>query len=677
MATIISTLNSTNSTLPAGGVFMGKYDFVGGYNFISVAYNANTIIDPTNTLEIRIRQSYNGIDDTQINGYIVPMFITDAIILPLSLRYVRVEVINNSSVLPLDALMISTKYSAVYPDEVNSNITVNINPAILPLPVNANITNASLTVQEPQLDSCISNGAVNVFDSVLNSVVSNYNVNVNLNDINTTLTVPGQGLKVYVANSSPLQVENTFVGQTSTMNTNITNANLDINILNSNLGVSVLNSNLDVNILNSNLGVSVLNSNITTLDNGFYKPLNTGDKTAYEFIPNSVNNTSYYYADGAQGINVPSGWQFTSTAISPTVNTKINWYLYQPGSVNIPITELDAFTAKNSYYVVIDNNPSGGGGLGVEYPFFIIYTKPSYPLNKNTGGSAGSSWYQSKFFYQASVAGTTGQRLLYVGNDPVNVLPSIPHIKCSLLSALCAGTLQSDETILSVSLQTSSASGGGVSPPGNFSFTMEKFGGIVPEIQTQLKTDMTGTLITSNPVIENCIYQNKVATTNAILDATVSSNKVNTNITNASLATTNAILDGTVSAGKVKVDIAGQTTTPLTVKEKATTGFNLNNVGSSATIISNLPCTIAGVYIGNKNATDTNYFKLYDSITATFADTPSAIFPLDKQTTQFYIDCKNLNFSVGASVRCSGAYDDTSSAIAPHGTPFITAFGST
>jgi hypothetical protein len=230
------------------------------------------------------------------------------------------------------------------------------------------------------------------------------------------------------------------------------------------------------------------------LDAGVYKPTNDGINSYFEITADVVNNVAFYYADETQGTNaLGGGWQFTSTA-SVGKNTKINWYMYQP-KTDVVIGDLTSINATNTYYTIITN-------VGIEFPLIYIYTKPTVPATKITGGVGGSAWYQSKFVYQATQAGTnTGQQcLLYVGKDPTTISPLIPHIRLSQLNSLCQGTLQTNEIVMSASLQTSSNI---VSPPGNFSLTMFKFGVIIAPVNTPLKVDANGALnvVVSNPAV--------------------------------------------------------------------------------------------------------------------------------------------------------------------------------
>jgi hypothetical protein len=242
------------------------------------------------------------------------------------------------------------------------------------------------------------------------------------------------------------------------------------------------------------------------LDSGVYKPTDDGENSYFEITASPVNNVVLYYADETKGTDaMGGGWQFASTA-SGTKNTKINWYMYQP-KTDVVVGDLTSINAMNTYYTIITN-------VGVEFPLIYIYTKPTVPATKITGALGGSAWYQSKFVYQATQAGTnTGQQcLLYVGKDPTDIRNDIPHIKLSQLDSLCQGTLQTNEIVMSASLQTSSDP---VSPPNNFSLTMFKFGVIIAPVNTPLKVDANGALnvVISNPAVNSRGGQTLWATT--------------------------------------------------------------------------------------------------------------------------------------------------------------------
>jgi hypothetical protein len=231
-------------------------------------------------------------------------------------------------------------------------------------------------------------------------------------------------------------------------------------------------------------GNTFSNGNLKTLDSGVYKPTNNGVNSHFAITASAVNNAAVYYTDETKGVDVAGGWEFTSTNAG-TRNTQINWYMYQP-TTDVVITDLSN-NPTNTYYTIVDN-------VGVEFPMIYVYTKPTTPATKTTGGTAGSSWYQSKFVYQADQAGTVGTYLLYAGKNPTTIRPDLIHINLRQLDSLCLGTLQPDELVLFGALLTSSNL---QSPPGNFSLTMSQFGVVIAPVDTTLRTDATGALVTA------------------------------------------------------------------------------------------------------------------------------------------------------------------------------------
>jgi hypothetical protein len=414
---------------------------------------------------------------------------------------------------------------------------------------------------------------------------------------------------------------------------------LDINAIYTNLeytssipttitGNVAITNIVDVDVIND-VSCNILNDSLTTLETATYKPVYNGITDDYEFTPTAINNSSYYYADETKGTDVATGWQFTSTSLGGS-NTKINWYLYSP-TTNVTITDLSSPSATNSYYTVIEN-------VGVQYPFMILYTRVSSPINKNTGGAAGSSWYQSKLFYQAQVAGMVGQYLLYVGADPVAVRPDLTHIKLVKLDALCAGTQLPDELLLSASLQTSSNI---ESPAGDFSFTMNKFGVIIPSSVATLKTDLVGNL-----------YVNETNST--------------------TISTTLSTLNSKVTTCNTNAVVISSIVNPVIVKDKPTYSFDVGNAGTTSTTIRSSAGVLAGIYLTHRGGSQFCFAKFYNASTAVAGDIPLATFGIYKDS-QIYIDTKNMNFSGGLCVRGTDNYgvaDNTN----PSGTIDVVAF---
>jgi hypothetical protein len=360
------------------------------------------------------------------------------------------------------------------------------------------------------------------------------------------------------------------------------------------------------------------------LDSGVYKPTDDGVNSYFEITATPVNNVSTYYADETQGVDASGGgWQFTSALHSGGLKrTKINWYMYQP-KTDVVIGDLTSINATNTYYTIITN-------VGVEFPMIYIYTKPTVPATKTTGGVAGSSWYQSRFVYQATQAGTAGTYLLYVGKDPdIYTNPLIPRIKLTQLDSLCAGTLQTNEIVMSASLQTSSAL---VSPNGNFSLTMFKFGVIIDPVNTPIKVDANGSL--------NVVIQNSAAI------------QVNSNTRDGagnSITSTSSALDVNIK------------NSPLIVKDKPTSSVSLTDLSGTSQLIRNSAGCLNSFYIANISGAGTHscYVKFYNSSTAVAGDVSLMTIVLHKDT-QVYINSSNMNFSNALCVRAVNAFSDAS-----------------
>lgn len=427
---------------------------------------------------------------------------------------------------------------------------------------------------------------------------------------------------------------------------------VEVSVMNSNVGVLVNNispisvsiSNLPTENSNVNIFASsgasiglgqqtmaaslpiVFASDQTVLNTSIYKPTDDGITTSFEITASAVNNAAVYYADETQGNNVAGGWQFTSTLHSSgTKNTKINWYMYQPAN-DVVITDLSN-NPTNTYYTIIQN-------LGVEFPMVYIYTRPTVPATKITGGTAGSSWYQSKFVYQANQAGTVGTYLLYVGTDPINIRPDLTHINLIKLDILCLGTLQPNEIVMSASLQTSSNL---ASAAGNFSLTMSKFGVVIPPVDTALRVDASGALVCTGSVAL------KAGTTVAI-----SNTAFNSNITN----------------------------TFLTVKVKPTYSISIDSASNTSQNIRSSAGVLHTVIITSVNTTfplpsTCDYVKFYNSSSATSADAPLATLPI--RYGERLVFQADMNFSAGLCVRATSLYS-ISDASVPASTIYVTNF---
>jgi hypothetical protein len=430
------------------------------------------------------------------------------------------------------------------------------------------------------------------------------------------------------------------------------NGYVEVSVMNSNVGVLVNNTtpisvsisnlpteNSNVNIYDSS-GVSitlgqqtmaaslpvVFASDQTVLNTSIYKPTDDGVTTSFEITASAVNNAAVYYADETQGNNVAGGWQFTSTLHSSgTKNTKINWYMYQPAN-DVVITDLSN-NPTNTYYTIIEN-------VGVEFPMIYIYTKPTVPATKISGGTAGSSWYQSKFVYQANQAGTVGTYLLYCGANPTTIRPDLTHINLIKLDILCLGTLQPNEIVMSASLQTSSNLG---SPAGNFSLTMSKFGVVIPPVDTPLRVDASGALVCTGSVAL------KAGTTVAISNTAFDSNITNTFLTVKAKPTYS-----------ISIDSAGNTSQPI----RTSAGVLHTVIITSVNTTFPLPSTC-------------DYVKIYNSSSATSADSPLAILPI--RYGERLVFQADMNFSAGLCVRATSLYS-ISDASVPASTIYLTCF---
>ena len=367
--------------------------------------------------------------------------------------------------------------------------------------------------------------------------------------------------------------------------------------------VVVAGGSLDVVVTGGTVDVSgntFSDGNLKVLDSGVYKPTDDGVNTHFEITASAVNNAAVYYADETQGVDVAGGWQFTSTLHgSGTKNTKINWYMYQP-TTNVVITDLSN-NPTNTYYTIVDN-------VGVEFPLIYIYTKPTVPATKIVGGTAGSSWYQSKFVYQANQVGTVGTYLLYAGANPTTIRPDLTHINLRQLDILCLGTLQPDEIVMSASLQTSSNL---LSPAGNFSLTMSEFGVVIAPVDTTLRTDATGALavsVSGSVAVTGTFYQ-------AVQDVSG----------NVGIQT---------SANTIKIDQTSVATNGVRTIAPDTFSARVTAASSTGVLVT------AGGHLLNFVATNTSatvdaYIKLYDSVSIPVpaSDVPFMIVHVSRDAT--------------------------------------------
>jgi hypothetical protein len=186
----------------------------------------------------------------------------------------------------------------------------------------------------------------------------------------------------------------------------------------------------------------------------------TGENSNFVFYPTVANNTATIYADETKGTDVLGGWQYANL----NNNGKINWYCYaSPSSAtDYKVSQL------NSMYAVV-NQQSTLGLLVAQNPFIIFYTRPT---------STATTFYQNKFFFGSNAGtDTTGVKLLYTGNDPVDIHPEITgvnRIQLEFKPALSTSTiaLSQNESIYLGSLQTTD----NTTPADSFKFTMQEFG---------------------------------------------------------------------------------------------------------------------------------------------------------------------------------------------------------
>lgn len=97
------------------------------------------------------------------------------------------------------------------------------------------------------------------------------------------------------------------------------------------------------------------------------------------------------------------------------------------------------------------------------------------------------------------------------------------------------------------------------------------------------------------------------------------------------------------------------TNDPLRVLSKPTYAVSTENCNTTSQTIRASAGTLSGIYVSHVGGSQTCYFKLYNSSSATSSDTPVMTIPLHKDTTQ-YISCGNLNFSGGLCIRGTDLY---------------------
>lgn len=196
----------------------------------------------------------------------------------------------------------------------------------------------------------------------------------------------------------------------------------------------------------------------------------SGQNNNYAFYPTAANNLPAIYADGTKGTNVTGGWQYINQ-----ITGEINWYCYgSPGSAtDYKVSQLQ------SMYTVINQQTTLGLAQG-QNPFIIVYTRPT--------GDGDALWYKSKYFFGSNAhTDISGTKLLYTGEDPVDIHPEITGIdRIQLLFILGQSTKTleagADESIWTSALKTTN----NTSPAGSFNFTMLEFGAVWDTVESPL-----------------------------------------------------------------------------------------------------------------------------------------------------------------------------------------------
>ena len=224
--------------------------------------------------------------------------------------------------------------------------------------------------------------------------------------------------------------------------------------------ISTLTSSLTQNVNIRDLEASRDTVNVGNLPT---EQVVAGENSNFVFYPTAANNTVSVYADETKGTNVTGGWQYTN------INNggKINWYCYASPT---PAADYKISQLTSMYAVV--NNLSTLGLAQAQNPWIMIYTRPD-------SGPNSALWYKSKLFFGSNAhTDVSGIKLLYTGEDPVDIHPEITGInRIQLLfnSALSDGKLLANvqnESIMLGSLQTTK----NTTPANSFAFIMQEFG---------------------------------------------------------------------------------------------------------------------------------------------------------------------------------------------------------
>lgn len=258
----------------------------------------------------------------------------------------------------------------------------------------------------------------------------------------------------------------------------------------------------NVNIRNLTLARDNVNvSGSVAVSNLPETQLVSGQNSDFVFYPSAANNTSAIYADGTKGTDVTGGWQYTNQ-----ITGKINWYCYQSAT---PVTDYKVSQLQSMYTVI---NQQSTLGLSVaQNPFIILYTRPT--------GDGDASFYKSKYFFGSNAhTDISGTKLLYTGDDPIDVHPEITGVdRIQLVFVLDQSTKTlaagADESIAAGTLQTTNAT----TPAGSFNFTMLEFGAVWDTVDSVLpvefgrvKCDVQGT-VGLTPSTTTATYNQAVA----------------------------------------------------------------------------------------------------------------------------------------------------------------------
>jgi hypothetical protein len=181
--------------------------------------------------------------------------------------------------------------------------------------------------------------------------------------------------------------------------------------------------------------------------------VNNSAPRPYEFIPTAFNLTSQIYQDGSIPTITPYGvWNFRNS----TVGSKVNLWLY----TTLKQTDF-SYSSINSCYMVIENKSNSR-----HFPYIALYSLPD-------GYSDYQPWFKSRWVFEStvSVLNVDERVLLYFGNNPINVEPTIRHIELLPNLPQTVGTLNVGEQIMSIVLNTSSGEA-----VGDYDFDLTKFG---------------------------------------------------------------------------------------------------------------------------------------------------------------------------------------------------------